>query len=63
MKSDELVGIITRTDVMSADPSRLYNRGNQKESLKVQLQSVQDTMTANPNDHPARMHPSQKQRD
>jgi CBS-domain-containing membrane protein len=47
-ESDALVGIITRTDVMSADPSRLYNRGHQKESLKVQLQSVQDTMTANP---------------
>ncbi len=47
-ESDELVGIITRTDVMSADPSRLYNRGHQEESLKVQLQSVQDAMTASP---------------
>jgi CBS domain-containing protein len=47
-ESEELVGIITRTDVMSADPSRLYNRGHQEESLKVQLQSVQDAMTAAP---------------
>jgi acetoin utilization protein AcuB len=39
---------VTRTDVMSADPSRLYNRGNQEQSLKVQGQSVQDVMTASP---------------
>jgi acetoin utilization protein AcuB len=44
----KLIGIVTRTDVMSADPSRLYNRGNQEQSLKVQGQSVQDVMTASP---------------
>jgi len=47
-EAGDLVGIITRTDVMSADPSRLYNRGHQEESLKVQLQSVEEAMTANP---------------
>ena len=47
-ESENLIGIITRTDVMSADPSRLYNRGNQAQSLKVQLQSVQDAMTSDP---------------
>lgn len=47
-ENENLIGIITRTDVMSADPSRLYNRGNQAQSLKVQLQSVQDAMTAKP---------------
>jgi CBS domain-containing protein len=47
-ESGKLTGILTRTDVMSADPSRLYNRGNQEQSLKVQSQSVQDVMTCNP---------------
>ena len=43
-----MIGIITRTDVMSADPSRLYNRGHQEEARKVHSQAVQDVMTARP---------------
>ncbi len=36
-----LVGIVTRTDVMSADPSRLASRFNQEISLKILTQPVE----------------------
>ncbi|GAP14316.1 predicted signal-transduction protein containing cAMP-binding and CBS domains [Longilinea arvoryzae] len=39
-----LVGIVTRTDVMSADPSSLMNRFNQEISLKILTQPVEKLM-------------------
>ena len=44
----DLVGIITRSNVMSADPSFLFNRGKQEVSYKVQLQSIEKLMTKRP---------------
>ncbi len=46
MEGGELVGIVTRTDVMGADPSRLYTRGAQEESREVVQQPVRLIMTA-----------------
>lgn len=40
-----LVGIVTRTDVMGADPSRLASRFNQEVSLKILVQSVEKLMS------------------
>ncbi len=41
-----LVGIVTRTDLMGADPSRLYTRGEQEQSREVVQQPVRLIMTA-----------------
>lgn len=45
LEEGQLVGIVTRTDVMSADPSRLANRFNQETSLKILTQSVEKLMS------------------
>lgn len=46
MEGSQLVGIVTRTDVMGADPSRLYTRGAQEESREVVQQPARLIMTA-----------------
>ncbi|MGQ9905078.1 MAG: CBS domain-containing protein [Anaerolineae bacterium] len=46
IEGNQLVGIVTRTDVMGADPSRLYTRGAQEESREVVQQPVRLIMTA-----------------
>lgn len=45
MDEGKLVGIVTRTDVMSADPSRLATRFNQEVSLKILVQPVEKLMS------------------
>lgn len=45
MNGDELVGLVTRTDLMSSDPSRYGSRNNQELSLKILTQSVEKIMT------------------
>jgi CBS domain-containing protein len=40
-----VVGIVTRTDLMSSDPSRLASRNNQELSLKVLTQPVEKVMS------------------
>ena len=42
---EELLGIVTRTDLMSADPSRLTGKLQQEMALKIQTQSVERIMT------------------
>jgi CBS domain-containing protein len=42
---DRLVGIVTRTDLMSADPSRLTGKFQQEMALKIQTQSVERIMS------------------
>jgi CBS domain-containing protein len=45
LDGDHLVGIITRTDLMSADPSRLTGKHQQEVALKIQTQSVERIMS------------------
>lgn len=45
VKNQALVGIVTRTDLMSSDPSRLASRNNQEASLRVLTQPVEKVMT------------------
>lgn len=45
MDGDRLVGLVTRTDLMSSDPSRLASRNNQELSLKILTQPVEKVMT------------------
>jgi len=45
MENDHLVGLVTRTDLMSSDPSRLASRNNQELSLKILTQDVEKVMT------------------
>lgn len=45
VEAGALVGIVTRTDLMGADPSRLYTRGAQEESREVVQQPVRLIMT------------------
>jgi CBS domain-containing protein len=45
MTGDQLVGLVTRTDLMSSDPSRFASRNNQELSLKILTQSVNQIMT------------------
>jgi CBS domain-containing protein len=42
---EKLVGLVTRTDMMKADPSRFVLPHNQEESLAIMLQSVGKIMT------------------
>jgi len=42
---EKLVGLVTRTDMMKADPSRFVLPHNQEESLSIMLQSVEKIMT------------------
>lgn len=44
---EKLIGIVTRSDVLSADPSRVYANGDQKVSLDVVLQDVESIMVRN----------------
>lgn len=45
MKEDTLVGLITRTDVLSVDPSRLVGYLNQEAALKILNRKVDEFMT------------------
>jgi CBS domain-containing membrane protein len=45
LDGDNLVGIVTRTDLMSSDPSRLASRKNQEFSLKILTSPVSRVMT------------------
>jgi acetoin utilization protein AcuB len=45
MEGEKMVGLITRTDLMSSDPSRLASRNNQELSLKILTQSVEKVMS------------------
>jgi acetoin utilization protein AcuB len=45
MKEDRLVGLITRTDVLSVDPSRLIGYLNQEAALKILNRKVDEFMT------------------
>lgn len=45
MDGDRLAGLVTRTDLMSSDPSRLASRNNQELSLKILTQPVEKVMT------------------
>lgn len=46
IEAGALVGIVTRTDLMGADPSRLYTRGAQEESREIVQQPVRLIMTS-----------------
>ncbi len=45
VEDDQLVGMVTRTDLMSSDPSRMVSRNNQELSLKILTQDVEKLMT------------------
>jgi CBS domain-containing protein len=45
MEEDELVGLVTRTDMVKVEPSRFASPKNQEQSLSVLLQSVEKIMT------------------
>lgn len=45
MEGEKLVGLVTRTDLMSSDPSRLASRKNQELSLKILTLPVEKVMT------------------
>lgn len=45
MDNGQLVGLVTRTDLMSSDPSRLASRQNQDVSVKILTQPVKRVMT------------------
>jgi CBS domain-containing protein len=44
-ENEKMIGVITRTDLMSSDPSRLASRNNQELSLKILTQSVEKIMS------------------
>lgn len=46
IEDGQLVGIVTRTDLMSSDPSRMVSRNNQELSLKILTQDVEKLMTS-----------------
>jgi CBS domain-containing protein len=48
MEGSKLVGIVTRTDLLSADPSKLYSKGDQDRSRQVVDQPARIVMTPNP---------------
>lgn len=45
IRDGQMVGVVTRTDLMSSDPSRLASRNNQELSLKILIQPVEKVMT------------------
>lgn len=47
LENDQLVGILTRTDLVSSDPSRLASKEHQDLLLKILLQPVEKVMTEN----------------
>jgi CBS domain-containing protein len=46
VEGEKLAGLVTRTDLMSSDPSRLESRNNQELSLKILTQDVEKVMSA-----------------
>jgi CBS domain-containing protein len=46
MEDEKLIGIVTRTDLMGSDPSRMASRNNQELSLKILTQPVEKIMTS-----------------
>lgn len=48
MEGQKLVGIVTRTDLLSADPSKLYSKGDQDRSRQIVDQPARIIMTPNP---------------
>jgi acetoin utilization protein AcuB len=48
MEGNKLVGIVTRTDLLSADPSKLYSKGDQDRSRQIVDQPARIIMTPNP---------------
>ncbi|MEA5079939.1 MAG: CBS domain-containing protein [Anaerolineaceae bacterium] len=46
LENEALVGLVTRTDLMSSDPSRLASRKNQEVSLKILTQPVEKVMNS-----------------
>lgn len=46
MDNDQLTGVVTRTDLMSSDPSNLASRNQQELSLKILTQPVEKVMTS-----------------
>ena len=46
VKNDQLLGIITRTDLMSSDPSRRFSRNQQEESMQILTTPVEKIMSA-----------------
>ena len=47
LENDQLVGIVTRTDLVSSDPSRLASKEHQDLLLKILLQPVEKVMKKN----------------
>ncbi|MAT44719.1 MAG: hypothetical protein CL609_20480 [Anaerolineaceae bacterium] len=45
MDGEDVVGLVTRTDLMSSDPSRLESQNNQQLSLQILMQPVKKVMT------------------
>jgi len=45
MEGEKMVGLVTRTDLMSSDPSRMASRNNQKVSLQILTESVEKVMS------------------
>ena len=48
MEGSKLVGIVTRTDLLSADPSKLYSKGDQDRSRQIVDQPARIIMTSHP---------------
>ena len=46
IEDGKIVGLVTRTDLMSSDPSRMASRNNQELSLKILTQDVEKLMTS-----------------
>jgi CBS domain-containing protein len=46
-EGDRLIGVVTRTDLMSSDPSRMTSRNQQDISLKILSQPVEKVMSTN----------------
>lgn len=46
MENDQMIGLVTRTDLMSSDPSRLVSRNNQMLSLQILTQDVEKIMSS-----------------
>lgn len=45
VEGEKIVGLVTRTDLMSSDPSRMASRNNQKVSLQILTESVDKVMS------------------
>ena len=46
VENGQIIGLVTRTDLMSSDPSHLASRKNQEVSLKILTQPVEKVMTS-----------------